>query len=430
MTQFASFSGLPEPVALPEDPALVVCLRAVMNGWRFDMSERDERLPFATIDRRRRRYRLASRWLDAPSDADTRVGAVTSLVVDLGYAFAAAKPGRLCLHAGAAEFAGRLVVFPSASKAGKSTLIAALAMAGVRIFADDLLAIEGEPVRGIALGTRPRLRLPLPRAVGAEFRRFVRAHAGPADEEQQFLNLPPELHAAHSETAPLGAFVLLDRQPDGAAALVHADAGVGLKRMILQNLATPTAADVVFDRLRTLVEGHPCFTLRYARADDAVALLRERFSDWAGVANSPTSSTTALLPPPLRFDAEVRKRGPVAASTKHGGDRFIRSPAASLHEVAGATFIVHPGRDGIYALDPVARLVWALLEQPTSRAEIVAALAEVFPGTPADRIAADVGALMADLRDRRLALPVGADKKGAPRGRPSRRTEREGAQTE
>ncbi len=425
MTRFANFQGLPDPVALADDPALVPCLASVLNGWHFEIAEHAERPAFATIERRRRGFRLDSRWLDEPSTADTPAGVITSLLVDLGYAFAGASPGRLCLHAGAAELGGRLVVFPSASKAGKSILIAALAAAGVRIFADDLLPIEGTPVRGVALGIVPRLRLPLPRRAGAALRDFVRDHAGPADQQNQFVKVPAELHAAHGETAPVGAFVVLDRQRDGPAEITEAAAGAGLRRMILQNLATTAAADAVFDRLRGLVEEFPCFTLRYARLEDAVAALRERFADWSRI-ERPGQGASPLP------KVEVSEVAPSLGLASAGGERFIRSPEAALHEVGGEAFLVHPARAGIYSLDPLALLAWKLLGTPTSGAEIAGLLSEVFPDTEPARIRKDVGALIKELAARGLAVaePRPPTKKGAPKRRPSRRTEREAAQTE
>lgn len=452
MTPFATFPGLPDPLALPDDPSLIRCLSDVLHGWPLELAERTNRPPFATIERRRRGFRLTSRWLDGPSTADTPVGILTSLIVDLGYAFAAASPGRLCLHAGAVELGGRLVVFPSASKAGKSTLITALAMAGLRIFADDLLPIEGQPVRGVALGTRPRLRLPLARAAGAEFRRFVHAHAGPTDDENQFLRLPPELHARHGETAPIGAFVLLDRRRDGPAELIPAAAGEGLRRIILQSLATPSTADAIFVRLRDLVGDFPCFTLRYSGLEEAVNLLRVRFADWGAVTRegqgAPQASVASSLDPlgegtdpglgmweepggaPSPSRGERAPRSVDRSSARAA--RFLQNPDAILHDVDGEAFLVHPGADGIYALDPVALLVWRLLAEPVSLADIVGVLGEAFPDAEPERIGKDVAKLLRDLVARGLVVPEGggAKKKGAPKGRPSRRTEQEGAQTE
>jgi hypothetical protein len=401
------------------------------------------------------------------------VGVVTSLLVDLGYAFAAASPGRVCLHAGAVELGGRLVVFPSASKAGKSTLIAALAMAGRRIFADDLLPIEGEPATAVALGTFPRLRLPLGRAGGEAFRAFVATHAGPADDDNQFLRLPPALHAKHGETAPIGAFVLLERQRDGRATIEPAAAGEGLRRVILQNLATPATADTVFARLRSLIEGYPCFTLRYSRLEEAVALLEERFAEWAPTERPPSpgspaaeirdrkdgipSSTlrsagddTPVVPgepqggggrgpgrpaarptaPDPAVPSPAARGNPPSPSLANSG-RLVQSPDATLHDVDGSAFLVHPGTDGIYALDQVALLVWKLLAEPAGGDEIVAVLAEIFPDEPPARIRRDVTRLLRDLDRRGLARPEDghAAKKGAPKRRPDQKVQGTG-QTE
>jgi hypothetical protein len=46
------------------------------------------------------------------------------------------------LHAGAVEIAGQAVLFPGASHAGKSTLVAALLKEGGRYLSDDMVAID------------------------------------------------------------------------------------------------------------------------------------------------------------------------------------------------------------------------------------------------------------------------------------------------
>ena len=96
---------------------------------------------------------------------------------------------------------GGLIVFPSTYRAGKSTLIAALAASGVRTHADDLMPLtQGE---GVALGINPRLRRPLPANAPDRLLMFVARHAGPRDRRYQYLDLPAPLLSPHGERRPI-----------------------------------------------------------------------------------------------------------------------------------------------------------------------------------------------------------------------------------
>src|SRR6266700_2611993 len=67
--------------------------------------------------------------------------------------FLKASPRHLCLHGAAVRIGGGLVCFPSVQKTGKSTLCVALAARGHTVYGDDVLAIEPEESRGVALAS-------------------------------------------------------------------------------------------------------------------------------------------------------------------------------------------------------------------------------------------------------------------------------------
>ena len=179
------------------------------------------------------------------------------------------------------EFAGRLVIFPSRYRAGKSVLCGCLAAQGRRLFADDVLPLRAADNYGVAPGTKPRLRLPLPGDLGDATRRFLKRHAGLASKRYLYLDLPPEQLARRGETAPIGGFVLLER--DAAATrpgLSPVKESEVLRRVILQNFARDHAATDIMTRMRRLVARTRCYRLRYARAEDAVELLQQAFDAW------------------------------------------------------------------------------------------------------------------------------------------------------
>lgn len=86
--------------------------------------------------------------------------------------------------------------------------------------------------------------------------------------------------------------------------------------------------------------------------------------------------------------------------------RYGRNPEVSVTTAEHETFLVLPGSEEVFYLDPVASGLWRLLAEPASREEIVATFRAAFPDRPADELARDIDAALADLLDRRLALSV------------------------
>jgi hypothetical protein len=390
------FDGISRPIALIGCAHLRTRFAAILPGWRFEEVSSTEAAPIIRISYRAGEgYRLESPWLAEAFHDDTEVGTVCAFILELIAAYVAERPSLFCLHCAAAEFAGRLVVFPSSYHAGKSSLVAGLAAAGIPVFTDDVLPVTRSGDRGVALGIAPRLRLPLPRGAGRQLRRFVARHRGPSNGRYLYLNLPPGILAPHGRQAPVGGFVVLDRQPDGRAELVPASRGQILQRVIMQHFARAFAATEIVDRLRGLIERVPCFSLRYARLDDAVAVLRERFAEWPAM--TPQQDVRALdrcpaPPPALRRGGPGRRAGDAV-----GVPQFRQQHAVTLHALDDDLFLVDPRDQSIYHLNLVGAGLWRLLREPSTAAQAVEVLQVAFPGTEPERIASDARALLADL---------------------------------
>jgi coenzyme PQQ synthesis protein D (PqqD) len=76
--------------------------------------------------------------------------------------------------------------------------------------------------------------------------------------------------------------------------------------------------------------------------------------------------------------------------------RFVRSPRALSRAVGQEVLVTAAGREEVDRLSPTAGAVWSLLEEPRSLSSLIDKLAGRFDA-PRDRIAADVGSLLADL---------------------------------
>jgi hypothetical protein len=191
--------------------------------------------------------------------------------------FLAKHANYLCLHGAAADIGDGLVCFPSIGKAGKSTLVAHLAALGQRIFCDDVLGIERGRNNGVSLGLPPRLRSPLPRRTTKPIRSFIRNQRGYADRDWIYLALKSNLLAQLGETAPIKAFVFLDRQNKGPPQLKPAAKSYVLKELISQNIAQKIPPRDIFDRLHILATTRPGYYLTYSDPLDASHFLIEAF---------------------------------------------------------------------------------------------------------------------------------------------------------
>lgn len=185
----------------------------------------------------------------------------------------------LCLHGAAVRVGNGLVCFPSQGKAGKSTLIAHLAALGQRIFCDDVLGIEPSRNKGTSLGLPPRLRAPLPRRTSKLIRNFIACQRGYADKQWIYLAFNPSLLARFGESAPIKAFVFLNRQSIKSPSLEPVLASQILKELIAQNIARKIPPRDIFDRLYALATTRPGYQLTYSDPLDAASFLIEKFRD-------------------------------------------------------------------------------------------------------------------------------------------------------
>ena len=376
--------GLPRPIAFVGCDDVARHLRRVMRGCR--MREDGTRSLYAlliTVEKSPRGFRLASPWRARPAGYDNRVDTVCGIIVDLIKGVIAAEPSLLCLHCAAVEFNRRLVVFPSHYKAGKSLLAVGLAAAGLRIFADDVLPIDGCGNRGVAPGFLPRLRLPLPDDSDRALTDYVDEYATLRNRRYLYVDVGDAGLAPRGATAPIGAFVLLRREDGAKASLTPVKQSEMLKRVVLRNFAHDVRSAELVERLHGLVATAGCYRLRYSHLGDAVDLLERAFDDWPEPqAARPVTSTT----------------GPVTG--RRG--RLARTAGITERRVDDEMFLIDGHGEAIYHLNATSAAIWRLLAEPMNRKAVVEALRRAFPDVAARRIGRDVGAVLDDLTKRRL----------------------------
>ena len=388
-----AFDGLSGPVALIDSDELAGCMAAVLRGWRFrELVDRDAPAPVITVRRFPKGYRIESLWRSSPAHHKDRVDAACTLIVDLIWASIANDPSLLCLHGAAAEFGGRLVVFPTPYRSGKSTLAVYMAAAGVRLYADDVLPIKAGRELGVAPGILPRLRLPLPKNASAAVLDFVDRRRGLGNRRYLYLDLRPDELASRGTEAPIGGFVLLNRDPKAPPGLAPASDSEVLRRTVLQNFARDVEATDILGRLTALVAASRCFKLTYADGEQAVALLKQAFDRWP---SRPGHDT----PRPTRDPARAAVSD---VAQDDGGTLYRRNPKVTETAIDGDAFLVNPDSQGIYHLNAVGAALWRLLAEPTSVEHAASLLHEAFPEVSRKVIERDIAALMGTLSARGL----------------------------
>lgn len=389
-TLYLRFDGLAAPVALAGCDGIAAVLAGVLRSWPFEVLPAPPPMaPVMTLSSDPSGYLLTAAWLPEPLRRRDAVAAVCALVAELFQAELREDPARLCLHCAAAEFAGRLVLFPSAYRAGKSVLSVSLAAAGTTLFTDDVLLVTGPEDHGIACGVLPRLRLPLPDDLASETAAYIEAHRGPAGVSYLYVDLPAARLAPRGRTAPIGGIVLLEREAGITAELQPIQRSEALHRALWQNFARQAPAETAMMRLHGIVSRAQCYRLRYGRAAQAAGLLREAFAAWdetpplAGEGTVPGEAVSLDMPPP---PAGHYQRSPVAREVVVDGDHFLA------------------GMDGrtVHHLNLIGSAVWRLLKAPTTAEEILSVLHNAFPEVPRTRLEGDLRTLLAELQAKML----------------------------
>ncbi len=400
-----AFEGTRATLEVPDDPAFLAALAAAASGWshRLLPDGADTDVVGSVVALGGGAYRITG-----PDGTETdcpATSAACGAMVDLVEAMMDEFPAHLFLHCASVEFAGRLVIFPSRSHAGKSTLVARLACAGRRVFGDDILRLAGDDRDGVALGIAPRIRLPLPASASEKFRRQVVEAITAADDRYAFVQPAGGLHAPFGTSAPLGAIVLLDRREGGAAAFGRAHESDILRTLVAQNFALAEPSEALLARLHALMQRLPCLVLRYSDLDEAADLLQRSFADWSSL---PEPATDMRLPEPAPDDAPVA----AAVSAVEPTVAYLRASGIALRAVGDELILAQPASPVIHHLNPIGTAVWALLGEPISARQAAALLAEAYPQVPRAAIEADVAALFAALAAAGFIHPAPGERPG------------------
>ncbi len=390
MTQPQTFTapGLDPRVAIMDDGALFDTLDEVMLGWRLEPADH-EIAPDIRIEREGQGWTCSGETYEKPLRFRDPVSTACSLIASLYKAHTLAGRDGLCLHAAGVRMGEGLVLLTGHYRAGKTVVSAACAAVGLQVFSDDIIPMTSDGRTAFAPGLAIRLRLPLPESLAQETRAFVEQHRVASSERYAYIRPPADRLARKGAEAPVTAIVSLNRNETGPARLTRIAGGHALSETIRRNFAREISAARILDALDGVIERAVCLRLDYAKAEDAVAVLRE----------AAERSYTGLNDAREGEVAESRERRctPVAPET-----RIARVPGVEGRERDGQAFLTDADETVIFNLNETAAAFWRLIAEPISFGEVVDLFITGFPERPRDAIAMDLSHLARRLAKRGL----------------------------
>lgn len=383
------FDDMSKPVRVQDCDALLENIPLVFPGWSIRRVTDTQQSPVLSLSRKDDTYVLRGDWITQPITRTTMVDAICALVAELIRAYVGEHDDLLCLHGAAANFHGKLVIFPNKYRAGKSTLSACLAAAGVQLFCDDVLPISMEAGQGVAPGLAMRLRRPLAENLTPASLGFIERHNRLQGENYLYLDLADDLMAARGRQLSIGAFVLLEREPGVTTVLEEISEAEVLQQVVWQNFAREAEAPRILEVLSRLVVASQRFRLRYDSAEDAAWLLQQAFDHWPD-----QSFETAA--------SEVLAAGQNTCDAELAPGHYRRNPEIKIMQLDEQSFLADQQGAAIHHLNPIGSAIWTLLAQPMSREEIIEVLLTAFPDIDVDQVRRDVDNLVGELMRKNL----------------------------
>ena len=390
-TRYLVFGDMSQSIKLIDCDQLIEYFPLIFPGWPIVESSGSDQSPVITIKRKTNAYQIDGYWLDKPMHRNNKDDAICGLVAELMRAYVRDDPQLLCLHGAAAIFSGKLVVFPSNYRAGKSILCAALASAGVQLFCDDVLPVSLAGGEGIAPGLALRLRLPLPANLSRITRKYIESRIGLEGKQYLYLEGKDGEFAPRGQQAPIGAFVLLQRETGVTPVFERVSEAEVLRQVVWQNFAREAEAPHILEVLSQHVTNSQCYRLHYENADQAASFLKEEFGNWPP--DKPGSGKKVV----------AHRPGDHAGKKLQPG-YHLRSADISIVSLDDQSFLADRQGATIHHLNTIGTAVWTLLADPMTLDELVEVLRTAYPDIEFDIIKSDVIRLLGELAAKNLVV--------------------------
>ena len=284
--RYIRFGPLTSPIRFDGCDQLIAAIRSIFPSWNIrEIPAHEASSPAIKFKKRDGRYFWQSRHFPPPPEWERRKRYfnIKDTAADFHFVFfdwfMSEQPEAFQIHSAAVEIGGKLVVFPSAKRAGKSSLTAALARRGHRVFCDDVLILDLKHYEALSLGIMPRLRVPLPNNMSSEERDFISRHTGLSSKSSIYLKIVEPMMADYGSRATIDAIVMLDRhEQQTEAGLRPAGQANTLARLITQNSAGEHSPTLIFDTLLDIVRNVELHHLNYTTLAEAGDVLEEHFA--------------------------------------------------------------------------------------------------------------------------------------------------------
>lgn len=378
------FDGLEHPLRLIGCEHLTQYFSILFPEWEYRPGEQDDN-PVISIRFDRVMYHLSTSWVKADKRYTDEVDVLCALIADLALANSFNDLEALHLHAASVVINGRLVVFPSQYRAGKSFLTACLVAEGYLYSGDDVLPLTLGNFKGRSPGFAPRLRLPLPITTDEKSKLFIESHTAIKGERYAYLSLGKEFRVARNDLFDIGAFVLLERRDGIRAQVEELPATVIFQQLIKQNFAREVEGSLILSTLSKAISQAQCIKIFYDRTDDAISLLKERFSCWPSQSKDVENKSYAL-------ELQNRKSESI---TK---DCLMHNEGVLKIKIDGESFLTSSDGKAIYHLDKIGSGIWELLSEPMTKGDVMSILSTAFPEIDKVTIGKDTSKILSSLR--------------------------------
>jgi hypothetical protein len=382
------FDGLAHPLRLTECEHLTQYFSILFPEQNYHPGKQDDN-PLISIRFDDDAYHLSTSWTEEIKRYTDKVDLLCDLIAQLALARSFNDLEALYLHAASVVINGRLVVFPSQFRAGKSFLTACLVAEGHRYLGDDVVPLTLDTCKGRSPGFAPRLRLPLPTTIDEKSKRFIESHTALAGKRYAYLNLEQEMRVARNDLIDIGAFVLLEREEGCQAQLEELPVATVFQQLVKQNFAREVDSARILSTLTQAVSNAQCIKIRYDRADEAVRLLTDHFANWPS------------QPDLLQFESDVpdlEAKIPGIISN----ECFIQNKQVRKIRIEGENFLASPDGKSIYHLNQIGSGIWELLAVSTSKKVIVSTLSTAFPQIERSTIEKDVTEILKRFQSKNL----------------------------
>ena len=388
------FSDIHSHIRLHSCWDLLPLIEEICPKWLFKTSSDNSfnGEPFLSVTKTSKCYTLSSNFMSKHQTYKNGVDTVCALIVELAWASLRDNPEWLCLHCGAVEFEGRLVVFPNARRAGKSTITTLLGLRGYKVFTDDFLAIEVSAkgaIHGISSGISTRMRKPWPICFSPEVSGKLDQTERVSSKQYSYHSKSNNMPIDRGARLSIGAIVLLERDDENELDLSFVKIEKTLKTIILQNFARATNSANILEVLYALVSQVSCYELKYSNAEDAISKLEEVFQAWDKQEPCLISDTFGTRMDPDFSDPNVPQLPKSNQSIKRNND-------VVEYSVGEIRFLATPNGNSIFQLDEVSTGVWNALRDPITQDDIIDLFCYVFPDELRSTISADIAKLIVD----------------------------------